>query len=61
MQMLSNLRSLVEALGLIVKGVFEIITKSEVLRGSRIFNFKFVDEVKNKGTKKAFTKSRLVI
>jgi len=35
--------------------------KSEVLRGSCIFNFKFVDEVKNKGTKKTFAKSRLVV
>jgi hypothetical protein len=51
----------VEVLGLIVKGVFEITTKSEVLGGSCIFNFKFVDKVKNKGTKKAFEKSRLVV
>jgi hypothetical protein len=34
---------------------------NDVLKGVRIFNFRFVDEVKNKGTKKAFTKLRLVI
>ena len=46
---------------LIAKDIFKITPKSEVLRGSRIFNFKFIDKVKNKGTKKAFAKSRLVI
>jgi hypothetical protein len=50
-----------EILGLLEKGVFEITTKLEVLRESCIFNFKFVDKVKNKGTAKEFTKSRLVI
>jgi Cu2+-containing amine oxidase len=50
-----------EVLGLIAKDVFEITTKSEVLRGSRIFNSRFVDEVKNKGTSKEFMKSRLVV
>jgi hypothetical protein len=34
---------------------------NDVLKGVHIFNFRFVDEVKNKGIKKAFTKSRLVI
>jgi hypothetical protein len=46
---------------LLEKGIFEVILKFKVLRGLYIFNFRFVDEVKNKGTKKAFTKSRLVI
>jgi hypothetical protein len=46
---------------LIAKDIFKIITKSEVLGGSCIFNFKFIDKVKNKGTKKAFTKLRLVV
>ena len=50
-----------KVLKLIAKGVFKIITKSEVLVRSYIFNFKFVNKVKNKGTKKAFAKSRLVI
>jgi len=48
-------------LGLLEKGVFEIKTKPEVLGGSHIFNSRFVNEVKNKGTNKAFTKSRLVV
>jgi hypothetical protein len=34
---------------------------NDVLKGVCIFNSRFVDEVKNKGTEKAFTKSRLVI
>jgi hypothetical protein len=50
-----------KVLKLIAKGVFEITTKSEVLRESCIFNSKFVDKVKNKGIKKAFAKSRLVV
>ena len=48
-----------EVLGLLEKGVFEVA--NDVPKGVRIFNSRFVDEVKNKGTKKAFTKSRLVI
>jgi hypothetical protein len=48
-----------EVLGLLGKGVFEVA--NDVPKGVRIFNSKFVDEVKNKGTKKAFTKSRLVV
>jgi len=46
-------------LRLLEKGVFKVA--NDVLKGVRIFNSKFVDKVKNKGTKKAFTKSRLVI
>ena len=34
---------------------------NDVLKGVRIFNFKFVDKVKNKGIKKAFAKSRLIV
>jgi hypothetical protein len=34
---------------------------NNVLKGVRIFNSRFVDEVKNKGTKKAFITLRLVI
>ena len=48
-----------EVLGLLEKGVFEVVY--DVLKGVRIFNSRFVDEVKNKGTEKAFMKSRLVI
>jgi len=63
---LDNIKQFVESrhikvLRLIAKDIFEITTKSEVLKGSRIFNFKFVDEIKNKGTSKEFIKSRLVI
>jgi hypothetical protein len=29
--------------------------------GTRLFNSRFVDEIKNKGTDKAFKKSRLVV
>ena len=50
-----------EVLGLIAKGVFEITTKSEVPGGSRIFNSKFVDKVKNKGIKNECKKLRLVV
>jgi hypothetical protein len=46
---------------LLEKGIFEVILKSKVLRGSRIFNFKFVNKMKNKGTKNKRKKSRLVV
>ena len=46
---------------LINKGVFYIVNISEVLKGLRIFNLYFVNEIKNIGTKKAFEKSRLII
>jgi hypothetical protein len=48
-------------LRLLKKGVFKIITKSEVLKGSYIFNFKFVNKVKNKGIKNEHKKLKLVI
>jgi hypothetical protein len=50
---------LAEVLGLLEKGVFEVATT--VPEGTRIFNSRFVDEVKNKGTDKALNKSRLVV
>jgi hypothetical protein len=46
---------------LLKKGIFEVIPKSKVLKGSLIFNFKFVNKVKNKGTKNECKKSRLVV
>jgi hypothetical protein len=46
-------------LKLLEKGVFKVA--NDVLKGVRIFNFKFVDKVKNKGIKKAFAKSRLIV
>ena len=50
---------LAEVSGLLEKGVFEVVTT--VPEGTRIFNSRFVDEVKNKGTDKALNKSRLVV
>ena len=47
--------------GLLEKGCFEIVAELEVPRGVRIFNSRFVDEIKNEGTDKAFEKSRLVV
>jgi Reverse transcriptase (RNA-dependent DNA polymerase) len=47
--------------GLLERGVFEIVNKSSVPDGVRIFNSRFVDEVKNPGTSQAFEKSRLVV
>jgi hypothetical protein len=47
--------------GLLEKGIFKIINRSEILHGTRIFNSRFVDEIKNPGTNKAFEKSRLVV
>jgi hypothetical protein len=41
------------------KGVFEVAFN--VLKRVCIFNFKFVNEMKNKGTEKAFAKLRLVV
>jgi hypothetical protein len=47
--------------GLIERGVFELINFSDIPSGVRVFNSRFVDEVKHEGTDKAFEKSRLVI
>jgi hypothetical protein len=41
--------------------VFKIINMADIPKGARIFNSQFVDEIKNKGTDKAFEKSRLVV
>jgi hypothetical protein len=48
-----------EVLGLLEKGVFKVA--SNVLKGIRIFNSRFINKVKNKGTKKAFMKLRLMV
>jgi hypothetical protein len=50
-----------EITGLLEKGVFKIIKLASVPQGVRLFNSRFVDEVKNTGTNKAYKKSRLVI
>ena len=47
--------------GLLEKGVFEVVSISKVPQGIRIFNSRFVDEIKNIGTAAAFEKSRLVV
>jgi hypothetical protein len=47
--------------GLMEKGVFEAIDLKDIPPGVRIFNLRFVDEIKNPGTDKAFEKSRLVV
>jgi hypothetical protein len=46
---------------LLKRQVFEIITISEVLKNVRIFNFRFVDEIKHSDTSQTYEKSRLVI
>ena len=50
-----------ELSGLLEKGVFEIVKLADVPQGVRLFNSRFVDEIKNLGTDKAFEKSRLVV
>ena len=47
--------------GLLEKGVFTVVTDSDVPQGVRIFNSRFVDEIKHPSTDKAFKKSRLVV
>ena len=42
-------------------GVFKVVNIDDIPQGIRIFNSRFVDKIKNKGTDKAFQKSRLVI
>ncbi|RFU26353.1 hypothetical protein B7463_g9983, partial [Scytalidium lignicola] len=49
-----------EISGLLEKGVFETVDPQNVPNDICIFNARFVDEIKNKGTEKAFEKSRLV-
>jgi hypothetical protein len=46
---------------LLEKGIFKVTPKSKILEGVRIFNSRFVDEVKNKGIKTEHKKSRLVV
>ena len=50
-----------EIAGLLEKGVFDVIPRSKVPDGVCIFNSRFVDEVKNKGTGYETKKSRLVV
>src|SRR5271155_1799902 len=50
-----------ELTGLLEKGVFEVVKLADVPDGIRLFNSRFVDEIKNPGTDLAFEKSRLVV
>jgi hypothetical protein len=47
--------------GLLKKGVFKVVNIANIPQGVRIFNSRFVDEIKNASTDKAFEKSRLVV
>ena len=46
---------------LLEKGVFEVVKLTDVPNGVRLFNLRFVDEIKNLRTDLAFKKSRLVV
>ena len=50
-----------EISGPLEKGVFKIVQFEDIPAGARVFNSRFVDEIKNAGTEKAFEKSRLVV
>jgi hypothetical protein len=50
-----------EIADLLEKSVFSSVNKKDVSSHIRIFNSRFVDEVKNSDTEKAFEKFRLVI
>lgn len=46
---------------LLEKGVFKIINTEDLPARARVFGSRFVDQVKNESTEKAFEKSRLVM
>jgi len=50
-----------EVIGLLKKGIFEIIKLYDILKGVRLFNLRFINEIKNKGTNKAFKKLQLIV
>jgi hypothetical protein len=50
-----------EVNGLLERGVFVTVNREDIPPKARIYGFRFVDEVKNPGTDKAFEKSRLVV
>jgi hypothetical protein len=50
-----------EVAGLLERGVFEAINQEDIPLEARIYGFRFVDDVKSKGTDKAYEKSRLVV
>ena len=47
--------------GLLNNGVFKIISILEVPQGTKIFNSRFIDQIKNSGTAMAFKKLRLIV
>ena len=47
--------------GLLEKNAFEVVEILDIPRGMRIFNSRFVDEIKKKGTATVFEKSRFVV
>ena len=46
---------------LLEKGTFKVVTSKDVPSNARIFNSRFIDEVKNAGTDKTYETSRLVV
>jgi hypothetical protein len=50
-----------ELTGLLEKGVFGVVGLGDVPAGVRLFNSRFVDEIKHQGTPNAYEKSRLVV
>jgi hypothetical protein len=46
---------------LLKRQMFELIIISKVLKNVRIFNFRFVDEIKHSDTSQAYEKSRLIV
>ncbi|EED17254.1 hypothetical protein TSTA_023080 [Talaromyces stipitatus ATCC 10500] len=50
-----------EVTGLLERGIFIAVNREDILLDARIYGFRFVNEVKNKGTDKAFEKSWLVV
>ncbi len=47
--------------GLLEKVVFKVVTTEDIPSNVQIFNFRFVDEIKNPGTDKTYEKSRPVL
>ena len=50
-----------EIAGLLEKGVFKVVDSNSIPQGTRIFNSRFVDVIKNEGINQAFEKSRIVV
>lgn len=47
--------------GLLEKSVFKVVTPEEIPSNTQVFNSRFVDEIRNSGTNKAYEKSRLIV